>query len=57
MTTHEMYWAGYRHGRRLAEHDPLVNHEPALRLEIQMVGGGRFRAWLLGELRGYRQAQ
>ncbi len=52
---HDLYWLGYRHGRRLAEHDPGTNHLPALRLGL-ILSGLRGRPFALGELRGYRQA-
>jgi hypothetical protein len=51
---HNLYWIGYRHGRRIAEHDHLTDREPALRLELQLAGA-HHRAFALGELRGYRQ--
>jgi hypothetical protein len=53
---HELYWIGYRAGKRLAEHEPHVSHLPALRLNVIFAGAGRGRAFALGELRGYRQA-
>lgn len=59
MTTqnrHDEYLRGLSYGRRLAEHLPLVNHEPMLRLELQLAGQ-KWRARALGELRGYRQAR
>ena len=55
---HEMYWLGYRHGRRLGLYEPLFDFEPALRLEVQLLDGNPTgRAWALGELRGYREAR
>lgn len=53
----EAYKRGIRHGRALAP-DDLVNHEPALRLELSMFESskGTVRAFALGALRGYRQA-
>jgi len=55
MTRHEAYWMGYRHGQRLADHRPLENQEPGLRLELHLAGRqSELRAWYLGELRGYR---
>jgi hypothetical protein len=55
-TRRDMYGLGYRHGRRLAEHQPNENHERALRLGVKLAGNTKHRAWALGELRGYRQA-
>ena len=51
---HQLYWLGYRHGQRLAEHEPNVNHLPALKLDVILQGNGRGRPFALGELRGYR---
>jgi hypothetical protein len=51
---HELYWLGYKHGRRLAEHEPHVTHLPSLKLAVIFAGRGRGRAFALGELRGYR---
>lgn len=54
----QTYLLGYRHGRRLAEHRPLENHEPGLRLELHLTGHtSPHRAFALGELRGYREAR
>lgn len=59
MTAADRYRMGHSHGRRLAQHRPEVDHEQALRLEVQLVGTtNRYRrAWALGELRGYRTAR
>ena len=51
-----LYWLGHNRGRRLAEHQPLENHERALRTGLALAGNTRHRAFALGELRGYRQA-
>lgn len=51
------YWRGYRHGRRIAEHATGVDAEPVLRLELAMhtaPANRVYRAFALGELRGYR---
>ncbi len=55
----ETYWLGWRHGRRVAEYAVLVDYEPALREEVKLVGTRNriHRAFSLGELRGYREAQ
>ena len=53
--TRASYVNGLRHGRSLAAYGQLVNHEPALRLELQLSGSSG-RAYALGALRGYRQA-
>jgi hypothetical protein len=53
---HQKYWLGYRHGKRLAAHEPNVNHEPTLKLDLLLQGNGPGRPFALGELRGYRQA-
>ena len=52
---HDSYWLGYRHGRRLAEHEPNIDHMPALRWEAKF-SSRPGRAFALGELRGYREA-
>ncbi len=52
---HDLYWLGYRHGKRLVEHEPNVNHLPGLKLGV-ILAGTRGRPFALGELRGYRQA-
>jgi hypothetical protein len=64
MTPHDAFWLGRRHGRRIYEHAHyLADHEPAMRLEVQLIGAGltpmtrRHRAFALGELRGYREAR
>jgi hypothetical protein len=57
MTAHESYWLGYRHGRRIAQAASPVDHEQALRLELQLSTSRVHRAWALGELRGYREAR
>lgn len=53
----ETYWLGYRHGRRIAAHHTAT--EDALKLEVRLAGttNQEHRAFALGELRGYRQAQ
>lgn len=56
MTHQDAYWLGYRHGKHLGQHDPLTNHEPRLWLELSLAAGRKWKAWALGELRGYRQA-
>ena len=53
---HDLYWLGYRHGKRLAEHSPLVDPLPGLRLDVLLQGNGPGRPFALGELRGYREA-
>jgi hypothetical protein len=54
---HTLYWIGYSHGRRTAEHQPGEDHERALRANLALAGNHqRHRAFALGELRGYRQA-
>ena len=56
----DTYWLGYRHGRRVQEYaGHLVDHEPAMREELRLIGTSvrRHRAFALGEIRGYRQAQ
>jgi hypothetical protein len=50
---HDLYWLGYRHGKRLAVHEPHIDHLPALRLGL-ILSGTRGRPFALGELRGYR---
>jgi hypothetical protein len=54
LTPAERYWLGYRHGKRLAEHEPHVTHLPSLRLGVLLAGRGPGRPFALGELRGYR---
>ena len=53
----ETYWLGYRHGQRIAAHH--TSTEDALKLEVRLAGttNQEHRAFALGELRGYRQAQ
>ena len=53
----ETYWLGYRHGRRIAAHQTAT--EDALKLEVRLAGttNREHRAFALGELRGYREAQ
>ena len=53
---HDLYWLGYRHGKRIAQHEPHQDHLPELRLNVLMAGQGRHRPFALGELRGYRVA-
>lgn len=53
---HDLYWLGYRHGRRLMEHEPNTDHERTLKLDLLLQGNGPGRPFALGELRGYRQA-
>jgi hypothetical protein len=53
---HDLYWLGYRHGKRLIEHQPNENHLPRLRLDLILQGNGPGRPFALGEVRGYRQA-
>lgn len=61
MTDRDTYWLGYQHGRSLATHNPLVNHEHTLRLELRFAAGTtrqktvNARAYALGALRGYRE--
>lgn len=52
----EMYWLGYRHGRRIAAHHTAT--EDTLKLEVRLAGttDQGHRAFALGELRGYRKA-
>ena len=52
---HDLYWLGYRAGRRLAEYQPNEDHERSLRFAVK-IAGIKGRAFALGELRGYRQA-
>lgn len=57
---HETYWLGYRHGKRVYEYaHTLADHEDALKLEVHLIGTSNklHRAFVLGELRGYRQAR
>ena len=52
------YQRGRVYGKRLAVHQPHIDHEPAMRLDLQLIGttNRAHRAFALGELRGYRQA-
>lgn len=54
----ESYWLGYRHGQRTASYG-ITDHDLALRQELRLIGTTNrpHRAFALGELRGYRQAQ
>lgn len=54
----EKYRLGLASGRRLAEHRPDINCEPALRLQLSHLQSryNPHRPFALGELRGYRQA-
>jgi hypothetical protein len=53
----DTYRLGYQHGRRIAQHQ--TDTEDNLKLEVRLAGttNQEHRAFALGELRGYRQAQ
>jgi hypothetical protein len=55
MNRRDAYCYGYQYGRRLAA-DTSRDHERTLKIELKLIGNGRHRASVLGELRGYRDA-
>jgi hypothetical protein len=54
LTRRELYWIGYRAGKRTAEHEQHVTHLPSLKLAVLLAGRGPSRPFAVGELRGYR---
>lgn len=54
MNRKDAYWLGYRHGKRLAQHNPHINHEISLKLDL-LYAREKHRAYAVGELRGYRE--
>lgn len=53
--THEWYWRGHRHGQTVFDDEQLIDRERMLRAELNTATKPEHRAWVLGELRGYRE--